>query len=59
MNNSTLKEIGKYLVDLSKILFAIVLISPYVNNGKIDTNTLYAVMGLATMGFIFIAKGNR
>ena len=54
-----LKEIGKYFFDVSKILLAIAVITPYIKHEPIDVKNI-AITGLIfIMGAIFHFQGGK
>ncbi len=54
MKNKTWQKIGEVLLDYSKILVAIGLLSPFVNDKKIESDIEYAIIVLVV---IFITTG--
>ncbi len=57
MKKETLKEIGKYLLDISKILIALALITPVLKDNSISYVAIALVMILSLIGFYFTNKG--
>ncbi len=57
MKKETLKEIGKYLLDISKILIALALITPLLKDNSISYVAIGLVMILSLIGFYFTNKG--
>jgi len=57
MKKETLKEIGKYLLDISKILIALALITPVLKDNNISYVAIVLVMILSLIGFYFTNKG--
>ena len=61
MKNKTWQKIGEVLLDYSKILIAIGILSPFMNNTKIGKTTEYGIIVLAIIliitGFIMYNKG--
>ena len=54
MKNKTWQKIGEVLLDYSKILITIGLISPFINDKKIGETTEYGIIVLVV---IFIITG--
>jgi len=59
MTNETLKEIGKYLVDLSKIGLGVAFLAPFVKEGVFSILPLIGSALSALSGFILINKGTK
>jgi len=59
MTNETLKEFGKYLIDLSKITVGIAFLTPFVKENDLSIIALISALLLATGGFILIEKGTK
>jgi hypothetical protein len=57
MTKETLKEIGKYLIDLSKITIGIAFLTPFVKDNNLSIIALISASLLAIGGFILINKG--
>jgi hypothetical protein len=57
MRRETIKEIGKFMVDIAKVIFAIALLAPLVQKGEFSI--LPAISGLifAGGGFFLVDKG--
>ena len=58
MKKSTLKEIGKLYIDISKIIFAIAILLPLVNNNEFSLVAFIVVIYTVFAGFYFINKGD-
>lgn len=59
MKKETLKEIGKYHLDVSKILMALAVISPVVKEGSISYWVVLVIAVIFTVGVILINKGSN
>jgi hypothetical protein len=59
MTKETLKEIGKYLTDLSKITIGIAFLTPLVKDNNLSIVALTSALLLAIGGFILINKGTK
>ena len=57
MKKETLKELGKFGIDLSKIIFAIAILQPLLKNGTINIIAIIGGIALATGGIILINEG--
>jgi len=59
MKKETLKEIGKYHLDVSKILMALAVISPVIKEGAISYSVVLVIAVVFTVGVILINKGSN
>ena len=59
MKKVTLKEIGKYHLDISKILAGLIVFSPISKGEHIEVGSVFAVLYVAIMGFVYINKGAK
>ncbi len=59
MTKETLKEIGKFLTDLSKITIGVAFLTPFVKDNNLSIVALISASLLATGGFILINKGTK
>ena len=57
MEKIFLKESGKYLLDLSKIIFAIALITPLAKGSEINIVFLIGTVVMSLLGLYLIKKG--
>lgn len=57
MKKETIKEVGKFLIDLSKITIGIAFLTPLVKNNNISIIAIISALLLAIGGFILINKG--
>jgi len=57
MKAETLKEIGKFHLDLSKIVFASAILSPLLEKGNINGYALIGALIFGISGILFINKG--
>ncbi len=57
MKKETIKEAGKLFLDLSKIIFAIAVLTPLVKNGSFQFITTLPAVALAGLGLYFTNKG--
>lgn len=59
MKKETIKEIGKYHLDISKILAGLTIVAPVMKNQSLS---LYAFLGVTMMiliGFTLVNKGAK
>jgi hypothetical protein len=59
MKKETLKEFGKFGLDLSKIVFAVAILPILIHNSKINFYALVGALTLAIAGIILINKGAK
>ena len=59
MTKETLKEIGKYLTDISKVTIGIAFLTPFVKDNSLSIVALISAFLLAISGFILINKGSK
>ena len=59
MKKETLKEIGKYHLDISKILAGLIVFSPIAKGEHIEVGSVFAVLYVAIIGFVYINKGAK
>jgi len=59
MTKETLKEIGKYLTDISKVTIGIAFLTPFVKENNLSIIALISASLLAIGGFILINKGTK
>jgi len=59
MTKETLKEIGKFLTDLSKITIGVAFLTPFVKDDNLSIIALISASLLAIGGFILINKGTK
>ena len=57
MKKETLKELGKFGLDLSKIVFAVAILPTILKNGTINGYALIGALTLAIGGIMLINKG--
>ena len=57
MKRETIKEIGKYCVDISKILAGLTIFTPISKNEDIEIYSIIAVIYIAVIGFSLIESG--
>ncbi len=57
MKRETIKEIGKYLIDISKITVGIAFLTPFVKENSLSYIALFSALLLSISGFILINKG--
>ena len=55
--NETLKEIGKFGLDLAKIIFAVAILQPIVKNGSINLVAIFGSLAFIIGGVLLINKG--
>ena len=59
MKKETLKELGKYFLDISKILLALTLIAPFMKQGDISIVAVLLVLVLFAVGVTLTNKGAK
>jgi hypothetical protein len=59
MKRETLKEIGKYHLDISKILAGLSIVSPIIKDESVSLYAFGFVGVVVVIGFIFINKGAK
>ena len=59
MKKETKKELGKYILDLNKIIFAIVVITPFVKGENIQILPFVVIGITSTLGIYLINKGAK
>ena len=52
-----LKEVGKYFYDISKITFAVAVVTPFVKEGNVSVYMGIVVSGSFLLGTYIIYKG--
>ena len=57
MKPDTLKELGKFGLDLAKIVFAVAILPTVLKNGTINGFALIGALALTISGIILINKG--
>ena len=59
MKKESLKEIGKFHLDLSKITFAVAILPTLLKKGSINDIALIAAIFFLIGGLVFINKGAK
>ena len=59
MKKDTLKELGKYFLDISKILLALTLITPFMKQGDISMIAVLLTLVLFAVGVTLTDKGAK
>ena len=57
MKKETLKEVGKFGLDLAKIVFAVAILPPLVKSGSINWLGIIGALLVALGGMVMINKG--
>ena len=57
MKKETKKELGKFILDLTKIVFAIVIITPFVKGEDIQLLPLFITGVTSSLGIYLINQG--
>ncbi len=57
MKKETFKELGKFGLDLAKIIFAIAILPPILKSGSINWYAIIGAIFFALGGIILINKG--
>jgi len=59
MKKETLKELGKYHLDISKILAGLAIVAPFMKDETVSIGSFVVVIITLTIGFILIDKGAK
>ena len=59
MKKETLKELGKYFLDISKILLALTLITPFMKQGDFSLIAVLITLVLFAVGVVLTNKGAK
>ena len=59
MKKDTIKELGKYFLDISKILLALTLIAPFMKQGNISIIAVFLTLVLFAVGVTLTNKGAK
>lgn len=59
MKKETLKELGKYFLDVSKIVAALAVITPMIKDESISYSIIGVVVGLFMIGTFLTNKGAK
>jgi len=59
MKRETLKELGKYFLDISKILIALTLISPIMKDTSFSFGAILVILVLWGVGMYLTNKGAK
>ncbi|MBL0707800.1 MAG: hypothetical protein JJW00_02010 [Sulfurimonas sp.] len=57
MKKETTKELGKFILDITKIIIAIVVIAPFVKGGTVEIIPILSAVGMAGIGLYITNKG--
>jgi len=57
MKRETFKEMGKYLLDISKIVLALVMIPPFLKHESVSFIAISIFIGLFLVGVCLTNKG--
>ena len=57
MKKETLKELGKYFLDISKILIALILVTPLMKDNEISYLAIGFIFSLFIIGVFLTNKG--
>lgn len=57
MKKETLKELGKYFLDISKILIALILVTPLMKDNEISSLAIGFIFSLFIIGVFLTNKG--
>ena len=57
MKKETLKEVGKFGLDLAKIVFAVAILPPLVKSGSVNWLGIIGALLAALGGMVMINKG--
>jgi len=59
MKKEAIKEFGKYFLDISKILIALVLVTPMMKTGEISIVSVFIISALSIIGIYLTNKGAK
>ena len=59
MKQETLKEIGKFGLDIAKIIFAVAILQPIVKSGSVNWIAIFGAIAFAIGGVLLINKGAK
>jgi len=57
MKQETTKELGKFILDITKIIIAIAVITPFVKGGNIEIVPILSAVAMAGVGLYITNKG--
>ena len=57
MEKETIKEIGRYFLDISKILIGLALVTPFIKDENVSFLAIFVTLGTASLGVYFTNKG--
>jgi len=57
MKKETLKEVGKFILDLSKIIFAVAVITPFVKGSNFEILPVVVASAISVVGIYIMNKG--
>jgi len=59
MKRETFKEIGKFGLDIAKIIFAVAILQPIIKSGSINWTAIGGAIAFAIGGVLLINKGAK
>ena len=59
MKKETLKEIGKFGLDIAKIIFAVAILQPIVKSGSVNWVAIGGAIAFAIGGTLLVNKGAK
>ena len=59
MKKEAIRELGKFILDITKIIVAIAVITPFVKGGGIEIVPIIASVVMAGIGIYIINKGAK
>ena len=59
MNRDTLKELGKFGLDISKIIFAIAILTPLTKDASINIYAILGSLSFAIGGIVLINRSGK
>jgi len=59
MRKEAIKELGKFILDLSKILIAVVVVAPFVKGGNLEIFPIVVSAVTSSLGMYLINKGAK
>ena len=59
MKKEAIKELGKFILDIAKIIVAIAVVTPFVKGGGIEVVPILSAVTMAGIGIYIINKGAK
>ena len=59
MKKEAIKELGKFILDITKIIVAIAIVTPFVKGGDIELVPIFSSVAMAAIGIYITNKGAK